>query len=356
MSFHKPTRRGVLGLSDGGSSRNTQSGFTLVELLVVVAIIGVLVALLLPAVQAAREAGRRSQCANNLRQIAIAALNYEQANKRLPAGRTVPKPWSQHVRLLPFLEQSAVYGMVDFDEKIGGEQFEILRKQQMDVFLCPSDPEDRLQDLGDDEAQWDWGRNSYRGNSGNDVGRMTGAGSAAEQVEQNNGVFVTNKWIKLSQITDGTSHTAMFSEMVRGDGDDQNVETPGDWFRISEANLTAQQVYTACLAVDPYTMNTKQSQFSKSGRNWVRGNYATTRYNHIMPPNERSCARKDGGGSLGVSVNDNGGATTASSRHSGGVNLARVDGSVQFVADDIDLSAWRALGSRDGGESSDGGR
>jgi prepilin-type processing-associated H-X9-DG protein len=113
-------------------------------------------------------------------------------------------------------------------------------------------------------------------------------------------------------------------------------------------------VYTACLAVNPYTMNTKQSQFSKSGRNWVRGNYVTTRYNHIMPPNERSCSRKDGGASLGVSVNDNGGATTASSRHSGGVNLARVDGSIQFVADNIHLDAWRALGSRDGGESSDG--
>ena len=335
-------------------SRIASRGFTLVELLVVIAIIGVLVALLLPAIQAARESGRRSQCLNNVRQLAVAALNYEQAHRRLPAGRVVPRPWSQYVRLLPYIEQSVVYGMVDFNEKIKDEQFDALRRQQMDVFLCPSDPDDRLQDLGDEEAQWDWGRNSYRGNSGNDVGQMTGAGSPAEQVEQNNGVFVTNRWIKLAEVTDGTSRTAMFSEMVRGDGDDVNVEVPGDWFRISEGNLTTQQVYTACLAIAPYTMNTKQSQFSKSGRNWVRGNYVTTRYNHIMPPNERSCARKDGGGGLGVSVNDNGGATTASSRHVAGVNLARVDGSVQFVADDIDRYAWQALGSRDGDELSDG--
>jgi hypothetical protein len=254
---------------------------------------------------------------------------------------------------LPYLEQSAVYGMVDFDEKIKDEQFEVLRKQQMDVFICPSDPEDRLQDLGDDESQWDWGRNSYRGNSGSDTGQMTGVGSPAEQVEQNNGVFVTNMRIKLAEITDGTSNTAMISEMVRGDADDVHVDVPGDWFRISEGNLTAQQVYTACLAVNPYAMNSKQSQFSKSGRNWVRGNFVTTRYNHILPPNERSCARKDGGGQLGVSVNDNGGATTASSRHVAGVNLARVDGSAQFVAENIDRNAWQALGSRNGDELSD---
>jgi prepilin-type N-terminal cleavage/methylation domain-containing protein len=338
---------------DSWTSKIASRAFTLVELLVVIAIIGVLVALLLPAIQAARESGRRSRCLNNVRQIAVAGLNYEQAHKRLPAGRIVPRPWSHYVRLLPYLEQSAVYGMVDFDEKIKDEQFELLRTQQMDVFLCPSDPEDRLQDLGDEEAQWDWGRNSYRGNSGSDTGQMTGVGSPAEQVEQNNGVFVTNRWIKLAEVTDGTSNTAMISEMVRGDADDLHVDVPGDWFRISEGNLTAQQVYTACLAIDPYAMNARQSQFSKSGRNWVRGNYVTTRYNHILPPNERSCARKDGGANLGVSVNDNGGATTASSRHVAGVNLARVDGSAQFVADNIDLNAWQALASRNGDELND---
>jgi prepilin-type N-terminal cleavage/methylation domain-containing protein len=326
------------------------SAFTLVELLVVIAIIGVLVALLLPAIQAAREAGRRSQCLNNVRQLALAALNYEQAHGRLPVGRTVPKPWSQFVRMLPYLEQSAIYGMVDFDENISNAQFDSLRKQDMNVFLCPSDPEDRLQDLGDEESQWDWGRNSYRGNSGNDVGRMTGTGGPSRQVEQNNGVFVTNRWIKMADIVDGTSQTAMFSEMVRGDGDDRRVELPGDWFRISEGNLTAQQVYTACLAVNPYAMNTQQTQFSKSGRNWVRGNFVTTRYNHIMPPNERSCARKDGGGMLGTSFNDDGGATTASSRHGSGVNLTRVDGSSHFVSDAVQIHVWQALGSRDGGE------
>ena len=96
-------------------------------------------------------------------------------------------------------------------------------------------------------------------------------------------------------------------------------------------------------------MNKANSQFSKSGRNWVRGNYVSARYNHIMPPNERSCGRSDGGLNAG-DINDNGGATTASSRHPGGVNLMRCDGSGGFVTDNVDSAAWQALGSRNGAE------
>jgi prepilin-type processing-associated H-X9-DG protein len=178
---------------------------------------------------------------------------------------------------------------------------------------------------------------------------MTGTGSPAEQVERNNGIFLTNKAVKISEITDGTSHTALFSEAVIGDGDDTHVEVPGDWFKVSEGNITAAQVYTACIALNVSTMNKSNSQFSKSGRNWVRGNYVSARYTHIMPPNERSCGRSDGGLNAG-DINDNGGATTASSRHSGGVNLTMCDGSARFVHDDIDLKIWQAWGSRNGGE------
>ena len=329
----------------------TQLGFTLVELLVVIAIIGILVALLLPAIQSARESGRRSQCLNHLRQLSVAALNYEQANKKFPPGRLKPRAWSQLVRMLPYLEDSGIYDTIDFSEKIANQD---LTKLHLQLFRCPSDSEDRLQDLGDSEAQFDWGRNNYRGNGGNDPGQMydpnpLGGTAASDYKERNNGVFITNKAVKISEITDGTSHTALFSEAVIGDGDDTLVEVPGDWFKISEANMTAAQVDSACLALDVSTMNKSNKQLSKSGRNWVRGNYVNTRYNHILPPNARSCGRTDG--SLGTdAVNENGGATTASSRHPGGVNLMRADGSGQFVADDVDLTAWQALGSRNGGE------
>jgi prepilin-type processing-associated H-X9-DG protein len=271
-----------------------------------------------------------------------------------------PRAWSQFIRMLPFLEESSIYGQIDFDETIASQD---LVKEDLPIFLCPSDGDDRLSDLTPDEdTQYDWGRNNYRGNAGNGIGMMylpAGVTGVANEVElaadsgnpklPQNGVFTTNKAVKMSEITDGTSHTALFSEMVRGDGEDIRVEVPGDWFKISESNITAAQVYTACAALNVATMNKGNAQFSKSGRNWVRGNYVTARYTHIMPPNERSCARKDGNIGAGA-VNDNGGATTASSRHPGGVNLTFVDGSGRFATSDIDLAIWQALGSRNGGE------
>ena len=91
-------------------------------------------------------------------------------------------------------------------------------------------------------------------------------------------------------------------------------------------------------------------QWSFSGRYWHTGNFAVTRYNHIMPPNSTSCA-VSGAGALNVRMNYKGTAKTASSRHPGGVQVALVDGSVRFVANTIDINTWWALGSRNGGET-----
>jgi prepilin-type N-terminal cleavage/methylation domain-containing protein len=336
----------------GRARRSSATGFTLVELLVVIAIIGILVAMLLPAVQAAREVGRRTTCANNFHQMSLATLNFEQANKKLPAGRILPRVWGQHVRILPYLEETTTYQIVDFNQAIDAND---ARLQKISTFLCPSDPEDRLNDMADPDNQVGWGRTSYRGNGGNDSGQMLGTGAPAQQTEKNNGVFVANRWIKLKEVTDGTSHTALFSEMIRGDGNDFVVERPGDFFRISEGAVSTADIYAACSALNVATMNKKQSQFSKSGRNWTRGNYVSSRYNHIMPPNGTSCSRDSGGGALGTSVNDNGGAVTASSRHPGGVYLTFVDGSSRFATDQIDVRVWQAWGSRNGDEVVDGG-
>jgi prepilin-type N-terminal cleavage/methylation domain-containing protein/prepilin-type processing-associated H-X9-DG protein len=325
--------------------------FTLVELLVVIAIIGVLVALLLPAVQSAREAARRNQCMNNLKQIALAALNYEQANGTFPLARGRGKSWGQHALILPFIEQANAESQIDYKKVVDDSD---VRLYHFPAFLCPSDVEDRLNNSADTDGQENWGRNSYRANAGSGVGDVRAVGSQPEE-ENNNGVFVAYRAIEMREVTDGASNTALFSERVRGDGDDFEVEVASDWYRISEAAMTTKQVYEACSAVNPSTMNRKQSQFSRGGRNWPRGTYVATRYNHIMPPNEKSCARKDGGGQLGAVVNDQGGATTASSFHNGGVNLARADGSVEFASDGVDVLVWQALGSRDGEETPSGG-
>ena len=328
--------------------RQAPHGFTLIELLVVIAIIGVLVAMLLPAVQAAREAARRNDCSNRLRQIGLAALNHESAKKTLPIGRQLPGAWGVHSQLLPYLEQTTIYNTVDFEKAVADADARLL---DIAAFVCPTDPEDRLADTPLADNQDGWGRNSYRGNAGSDTGEMTGTGTPKTQVERNNGVFVTNRVVKLKDVIDGTAHTALFSEKVRGDGDNTVVEIVSDWFRISEGNVTADQVADACRALDVWTMNKAASQFSRGGRNWPLGNYAVSRYNHVLPPNDRSCSRDSAGGNLGANFNAKGGASTASSWHNGGVNLVRVDGSVQFASEGVELLVWRALGSRDGEEA-----
>jgi prepilin-type N-terminal cleavage/methylation domain-containing protein len=340
-----------------------QRGFTLVELLVVIAIIGVLVALLLPAVQAAREAARRSQCMNNIRQLAVAALNHESAKEEFPLGRGVGfrqevqsdgsiksvtiEQWSHLAHILPYAEQTSVHDVVDFNINSASSPAKLI---QIGFFLCPSDfAEDRMNVPTCHAGGWEnAGRTNYHGNGGSDTGQSKTVGGVV--VEQNNGVFVSNLAVAMKHITDGASNTALYSESIRGDGNNDAVEYPGDWFRIPGTNQTAEVVYTRCSGLNPPT-GTGGSQWSCRGRNWVHGDYATTRYNHVMPPNGISCSQSSMGNINAIPINEDGGATTASSLHSGGVNVACADGSTHFVADSVDRLVWSALGSRDGDET-----
>src|SRR5437667_9117025 len=133
------------------SSKRRPAGFTLVELLVVMAIIGVLVALQLPAVQMAREAARRTQCSNNLKQIGIALHNYHETLRALPPGRLrmmeegKGRCFSAYGHLLPFLEASTLYQQIDFNQSPEDAVNAVALNQTIPYFLCPSDGKKKLQ-------------------------------------------------------------------------------------------------------------------------------------------------------------------------------------------------------------------
>jgi prepilin-type N-terminal cleavage/methylation domain-containing protein len=375
----KPVYSETRTKSQSGSVR----AFTLVELLVVIAIIGILVALLLPAIQAAREAGRRSQCTNNTTQLAKAALNYESGRKTFPLGRSKGPiqgdpfnreaiHWGQMAYLLPYVEEEALYSKIVFKQpsnsptSLSVDDFPEVEQSQPAVFLCPSDY-DRMANSGPAPdtpcGQEGFGRANYRGNGGNDNGsypegtRYPVTGFSTDH-ERNNGIFIANYPVTAKQVTDGLSHTGIFSEMVRGDGTRLSIDTASDWFQVpGKYDDPPSSLVTACENLNPSTGNT---QFHCAGRRWFTGDYATSRYNHVMTPNSRSCAynvqppgnNTSGGGSMTANqVNEFGSATTASSRHPGGVVFATADGATHFVSNSVDPLIWSALGSRNGSET-----
>ena len=210
------------------NSKSHQRGFTLVELLVVIAIIGILVALLLPAVQAAREAARRSQCTNNQKNIALAILNYEDTNKKLPPGTpfydncvrgpasTSPLRFhrvSGFVLILPFLEQGALFDLYQFEKtpyiwmsdntgnnwhRVAGR--ESLPEARPDVYVCPSDGNDGLahqeRHFGGGLGTAAGGLGQFRPGLSNYVANWgTRAGATTGTNPESNGAFICQGYI-----------------------------------------------------------------------------------------------------------------------------------------------------------------
>ncbi len=314
---------------------------TLVELLVVIAIIGILVALLLPAVQMAREAARKVACTNHVRQLAIATMSYESAKSSFPPTLYEGTDWSPHARLLPYLEEVAVGAQVSAriaNAESSTEELNI----GISIFVCPSDNVVF-------NAPNSPGVNSYRANGGNGIGEF----DLRDPMEENNGMFVAGKMVRARNVSGGLSKVALFAEMRLGDDDPAKLTDPGDWFRILGADPTTDNVFVSCANLQTNSRFTNPMfQSSISGRNWIRGHYTTTRYNHVMPPNSRSCVRTSGRVDLeeqhDQTTGAGGTATTASSHHAGGVNVAFGDASVRFTSEEIDIGLWRDIGSRDG--------
>ncbi|MCR9293662.1 MAG: DUF1559 domain-containing protein [bacterium] len=312
-------------------NRSQRAAFTLVELLVVIAIIGILVSLLLPAVQTAREAARRMQCSNNLKQLSLALHNYESAYKRFPAGRNELRH-SPHSALLPFIEQTNLGQLIDFRVRWDHPNNAQALATEIAIYRCPSDPVQ--------SAPNTWGSTNYRSSQGS--GLLWGL-PPSDPSDVNygmpapNGVLIPNLYLRFGDITDGTSNTAAFSE--HGLGDFSNaISSPTDTFWPHTHPDNPDQAILDCQSID--VLDLQYQRVSDVGAPWMNGYHSTTAYFHVAPPNSRSCMFPPGRI-----------ATAAQSYHPGGVNFSRCDGSVSFVSQSIDVATWRALGSRNGGES-----
>jgi prepilin-type N-terminal cleavage/methylation domain-containing protein/prepilin-type processing-associated H-X9-DG protein len=317
------------------NNRDYQRGFTLVELLVVITIIGVLIALLLPAVQSARESARRSSCLNNIRQLAVAALNYHSTNGRFATGLIAIDAGAGNfaggtnlwVEMLPYLEEANLKAKWDYDDyrkNIAGGHT-ALSAQVLPILICPSDPlpVSRNQLQLDPPFEWMnglYGLGSYGGNAG-----VRSFGNS-DDPQSEDGVFFTRSRVRMAQVTDGASHTLLFGERSHED-----FEFDG---------LT--------LAIDPsYHPLAGWGAWCSAGHEF--GSQADVMLGSIVPINYR--VAPDSGTPSWDMID--GRLSAFGSGHPGGANFALADGSARFVAEDIPLEQLQALSTRAGGEVAD---
>ncbi len=333
----------------------SRRGYTLIEMLVVIAIVGVLAGLLLPAVQGAREAARRIQCANNLKQIGLGLHSYHAMHQCFPriitATGMIPnmimtgpgQSCSFFTRLLPHLDQSVLYAAVNFDLEyvpVPGTIYHpanaTAARTTLAVFLCPSDG----------QPYPEFGGTNYRGNAG--VGAQFNI--TAESPESGTGVFsVTPLQTSAATIPDGLSHTVAVSERLRGTGGAGAGAPERDYSELANYPSTVSRSADIALGWCRVAARDPKFPFPKythAGQTWFRTGMDFTSYCHAQEPNGPIPD-----GLLAIrTVYPAVGVTTARSWHLGGVNALMADGSTRFVTESIDRHTWRALGTRNGGE------
>ncbi len=364
-----------------------RNGFTLIELLVVIAIIAILVSLLLPAVQQAREAARRSQCVNNLKQLALALHNYEGQYQKTPlhmhrgagdfdsgtAGASGNLSW--YYGMLPFMDQDPLYRSIDSANSKGWSNFVnqtntvgIAARATVPTFLCPSESEVNVNVPG--VANF-----SYVGNAGRPrnllmPGRTDPGGTLPEspgvisQSRMNvagpwSGRWMdnTNRSFRFSAIRDGLSNTAAFSESLVSNGTDENGDPRRNIYKLSgydSYGTTIDDVVRRGIAdLAAGTLQRGPDWTPYKGLTWLFADgWEKQLYGHVYPPNTLNV----GGGDYGsadstIRAHAGDAACSASSDHPGGVNLALCDGSVRFVSDSVALEPWWGLGTKAGGET-----
>jgi prepilin-type N-terminal cleavage/methylation domain-containing protein/prepilin-type processing-associated H-X9-DG protein len=320
------------------------AAFSLVELLVVIAIIGVLVALLIPAIQASRGAAARTWCANNLRQVGIAAQNHVSARGHFPCGsvsKEFPQQkftpwtffrWSGLAQLLPYMENSAAYATFDFTVPLYGADFNVRTENLQAVktvvgeFLCPSDISRPV--------SANFGPTNYA--------LCAGMGAGGGNPRDADGICYVNSQVTPAKITDGLSKTALASESNLGQPRDGQYHDPQYEYKFAFGWPLSD---SACAAAIQW--NTSEAR----GFSWANGEFRCGLYNHYYSPNSDTpdCMGVQLGGGVQQQFTPYG-WRTARSGHSGGVNLIFADGSLQFISESIELDVWRAIASIAGNE------
>jgi len=329
-------------------------GFTLIELLVVIAIIGVLVGLLLPAVQQAREAARRTACTNKLKQLALAANNHYDVRKEFPAAnqnnmlKDVGTHWASYsclTVLFPFFENQQLFD--DLVASIAAGQapwntgLNNVHRTYVDGFICPSE-------INGNPASGGavYGRTNFHGMRG-DLMAWAGSGTQRGPIGGN------GKHFKMKDITDGVSKTILLAEVAIGEANAATMPA-GVGMGVNQNQWTAPSVCQAAFSGNNYT--TPLDKSNTAGISWTRDSMAFTLVYAHAAPNSPRCT-SDHEWSL---------YPPASSYHPGGVVVAFCDGATQFVADSVDAGdptaapsgttgpsiygVWGAMATVNGGE------